>query len=155
MSKCLLLADDNALTRGLVRDLLATRNDWEICAEAADGDEAVEKAKTSHPDLAILDIAMPRLNGVKAASQIVESCPETVVHTAVTKLLEQGTPIAVVAHILVRSASTAVRVAKRYGHIRPDAQSQALDAFATAEIQSGVNQIVHQAGNAIEFQRPN
>jgi DNA-binding NarL/FixJ family response regulator len=81
MSKCLLLADDNALTRGLVRDLLATRVDWEICAEAADGDEAVEKAKASHPDLAILDIAMPRLNGIAAASRIVEDCPETVVLT--------------------------------------------------------------------------
>ncbi len=81
MSKCLLLADDNALTRRVLRDLLATRNDWQVCAEAADGEEAVEKAKASHPDLAILDIAMPRMNGVKAAHEIVESCPETVVLT--------------------------------------------------------------------------
>ena len=52
-------------------------------------------------------------------------------HTAATKLLEQGTPIAVVAHILGWSASTAVRMAKRYGHIRPKVQRQALDAVAT------------------------
>jgi integrase len=76
-------------------------------------------------------------------------------HTAATKLLEQGTPIAVVAHILGWSASTAVRMAKRYGHIRPEVQRQALDAVATKEIQTDVNQIVHQAGNAIELKLPN
>jgi integrase len=76
-------------------------------------------------------------------------------HTAATKLLEHGTPIAVVAHILGWSASTAVRMAKRYGHIRPEVQRQALDAVATAEIQPTVNQIVHQAGSEVESDRPN
>jgi integrase len=76
-------------------------------------------------------------------------------HTAATKLLEEGTPIAVVAHILGWSASTAVRMAKRYGHIRPDVQRQALDAVATAEIRPGVNQIVHQVENALESKLPN
>jgi integrase len=76
-------------------------------------------------------------------------------HTAATKLLEEGTPIAVVAHILGWSASTAVRMAKRYGHIRPEVQRQALDAVATAEIRSAVNQIVHQVENTIESKLPN
>jgi integrase len=76
-------------------------------------------------------------------------------HTAATKLLEEGTPIAVVAHILGWSASTAVRMAKRYGHIRPEVQRQALDAVATAEIRPSVNQIVHQVENRIEFKLPN
>jgi len=83
-------------------------------------------------------------------------------HTAATKLLEQGTPIAVVAHILGWSASTAVRMAKRYGrmakrygHIRPEVQRQALAAVATADIQPGVHQIVHQAGSKVEFKLPN
>jgi integrase len=51
-------------------------------------------------------------------------------HTAATKLLELGTPIVVVAQILGWSASTAVRMAKHYGHIRPEAQRRALDAVA-------------------------
>jgi integrase len=72
-------------------------------------------------------------------------------HTAATKLLEEGTPIAVVAHILGWSASTAVRMTKRYGHIRPDVQRQALEAVATAEISVGV----HQTGNAVESKLPN
>jgi integrase len=71
-------------------------------------------------------------------------------HTAATKLLEQGTPIAVVAQILGWSASTAVRMAKLYGHIRPEVQRQALAAVATTEIQSVVNQIVHQGESEVE-----
>jgi integrase len=76
-------------------------------------------------------------------------------HTAVTKLLEQGTPIAVVAHILGWSASTAVRMAKRYGHIRPEIQRQALESVATAEIQPTVHQIVHQGESALESKQFN
>ena len=76
-------------------------------------------------------------------------------HTAATKLLEQGTPIAVVSQILGWSASTAVRMSKRYGHIRPEVQRQALVAVATAEIQPDVNQIVHQAKREVESKLPN
>jgi hypothetical protein len=71
-------------------------------------------------------------------------------HSTATKLLEQGTPIAVVAHILGCSASTAVRMAKRYGHIRPEAQRQALAGVATQEIQIAVHQFVHQPGRALQ-----
>lgn len=71
-------------------------------------------------------------------------------HTAATKLLEQGTPFAVVAQILGWSASTAVRMAKRYGHIRPEVQRQALAGVATTEIQPVVNQIVHQVEGEVE-----
>jgi integrase len=76
-------------------------------------------------------------------------------HTAATKLLEQGTPYAVVAHILGWSASTAIRMAKRYGHTRPEVQRQALDEITTAEIQTGVNQIVHQPKTAVQSPRTN
>jgi integrase len=76
-------------------------------------------------------------------------------HTAATKLLEQGTPYAVVAQILGWSASTAVRMARRYGHIRPEVQRQALEGVATPEIQAPVNQFVHQVGSEVESDRPN
>ena len=76
-------------------------------------------------------------------------------HTAATKLFEQGELIAVVAQILGWSASTAVRMAKRYGHIRPEVQRQALDAIATAEIATDVDQIVHQVESAVRSDRPN
>lgn len=72
-------------------------------------------------------------------------------HTAATKLLEHGTPFAVVAQILGWSASTAFRMAKRYGHIRPDAQREALEAVSTTEPDAGVHQIVHQSQNELSF----
>lgn len=75
-------------------------------------------------------------------------------HSTATKLLEQGTPFPVVADILGWSASTAIRMAKRYGHIRPDAQRQALKGVATEEIQIGVNQFVHQPSRALESRLP-
>jgi hypothetical protein len=53
------------------------------------------------------------------------------------------------------SASTAIRMAKRYGHIRPDTQRQALKGVATEEIQIGVNQFVHQPSRALESRLPN
>jgi integrase len=53
-------------------------------------------------------------------------------HSAATKMLENGVPIATVAQVLGWSASTAIRMAKRYGHIRPEAQRQALESIATA-----------------------
>ena len=71
-------------------------------------------------------------------------------HTAATKLLEQGTPFAVVAQILGWAASTAVRMAKRTGHIRPEVQRQALEAVATPEIQTTVHQIVHQVEGVLK-----
>lgn len=71
-------------------------------------------------------------------------------HTAATKLLEHGTPFAVVAQILGWSASTAGRMAKRYGHIRPEAQRLALEAIATPDLQAGVHQIGNLAGSVIK-----
>ena len=79
MLKRLLVADDSALAKSTIRRLLADRDDWQVCAEAADGVEAVEKAKALSPDLAIVDIVMPRMNGIEAARQIVRQCKKTAV----------------------------------------------------------------------------
>ena len=57
--------------------------------------------------------------------------------------------------ILGWSASTAVHMSKRYGHIRPEVQRQALVAVATVEIQSDLNQIVHQAEREVESKLAN
>jgi integrase len=75
-------------------------------------------------------------------------------HSAATKMLENGVPIATVAQVLGWSASTAIRMAKRYGHIRPEAQRRALESIATAlavvdddkeaGFRGGVHQNVHQ-----------
>jgi DNA-binding NarL/FixJ family response regulator len=72
-----LIADDHDLIRRGVRDLLAARSQWQVVGEACNGADAVKKAITLKPDVAILDFSMPELNGPEAASQIVEQTPET------------------------------------------------------------------------------
>jgi hypothetical protein len=76
-------------------------------------------------------------------------------HSNSYQTLEQGTPFAVVAQTLGWSASTAVRMVKRYRHIRPETRRQALAGIATPEIQAGVNQFVHQPPRALESRLPN
>ena len=71
--------DDSEMARTLIKFLLADRTEWEICGEAIDGQEAVEKARAACPDLAILDIEMPRKNGIQAAREILKYCPQTIV----------------------------------------------------------------------------
>jgi DNA-binding NarL/FixJ family response regulator len=65
----------------MIRHVLAARTDWQIVAEVADGDEAVQKAHEHCPDVAILDFQMPRMNGIEAAKKILEHCPAAIVVT--------------------------------------------------------------------------
>lgn len=71
MSKLhILLADDHTLMRQGLRRILEAQPDWEVVAETGDGREAVRRALELKPEVAILDIAMPRLNGIEATRQI-------------------------------------------------------------------------------------
>jgi DNA-binding NarL/FixJ family response regulator len=72
-----LIADDHAVVRRGLRALLETEPGWKVVGEAGDGREAVEKAAKLRPDVAILDISMPRLNGLDAASLIFKAAPQT------------------------------------------------------------------------------
>jgi DNA-binding NarL/FixJ family response regulator len=73
----ILIADDHSVVRAGLRSLLESHPGWEVCAEAADGREAVDKAAKLKPHVAVLDIGMPLLNGVDAARRIRKSSPET------------------------------------------------------------------------------
>jgi DNA-binding NarL/FixJ family response regulator len=73
----LLLADDHQVVRAGLRCLLEGQPGWEVVAEASDGREAVAKAIETRPDVALLDIGMPDLNGLEAAHQIAQSVPRT------------------------------------------------------------------------------
>jgi DNA-binding NarL/FixJ family response regulator len=73
----ILIADDHDIVRRGVRDLLAERADWEICAEARNGTEAVELTSQLMPDVAILDLSLPDINGILATRQIRKLSPET------------------------------------------------------------------------------
>lgn len=73
----ILLADDHVILRSGLRLLLETQPDFEVVAEASDGRQAVESAELRQPDIAILDITMPLLNGIEAARQIAARRPAT------------------------------------------------------------------------------
>ncbi len=73
----ILVADDHAIIRRGLRALLAHDPEFEIVAEACDGQEAVELAERVRPQVAILDISMPKLNGLEAARRILSKLPET------------------------------------------------------------------------------
>ena len=77
VSKTVLIADDSASMRLSVRRLLEGRHSELVVREAVDGVDVIEKAKTSHPDLILLDLAMPRLNGAEAAAVLKNDMPET------------------------------------------------------------------------------
>jgi DNA-binding NarL/FixJ family response regulator len=68
----ILVADDHELVRRGMCALLQAHADWEVCGEASDGRDAVEKAKQLKPDVVILDIGMPNLNGLAATRQLMQ-----------------------------------------------------------------------------------
>src|SRR5438094_8235703 len=70
------IADDHEVVRKGLCALLQAQPDWEVCGEAADGREAVEKAQELKPDVVILDIGMPSLNGLEATRQILKANPQ-------------------------------------------------------------------------------
>jgi two-component system, NarL family, response regulator NreC len=72
-----LVADDHTIVRQGLVSLLAESGECEVVAEAADGLEAVEKALTTRPEVAILDLSMPRLGGMEAVRRIHEALPQT------------------------------------------------------------------------------
>ena len=73
----LLLADDQALVRGAMAALLGLEEDLEVVAEVGSGDEVLAAARRSRPDVAVLDVEMPGLDGISAAAQLTSELPGT------------------------------------------------------------------------------
>ena len=72
----ILVADDHEVVRKGLVSLLQAQPEWQVCGEAGDGREAVEKALQLKPDVVILDIGMPSLNGLEATRQILKANPQ-------------------------------------------------------------------------------
>jgi DNA-binding NarL/FixJ family response regulator len=72
MSARILIVDDHDVVRQGLRSFLAVRPDWEICGEAGSGEEAIRSVAALKPDVVILDLTMPGMSGLAAASRIVE-----------------------------------------------------------------------------------
>ena len=69
----ILIADDSQPVRSGLRTLLGLNSDWQVCGEAVDGADAVEKAQELTPDLILMDFSMPQMDGVQAAREIAKS----------------------------------------------------------------------------------
>jgi DNA-binding NarL/FixJ family response regulator len=73
----ILIADDHEIVRSGLRRLIEVQADWEVVAEVSDGYEAIRQAVAANPDVAVLDYAMPLINGIEATRQIRSSLPNT------------------------------------------------------------------------------
>ena len=117
-----LLAEDETLIRLDVRGMLE-RAGFEVCAEAHDGRKAVELARSEEPDLAILDVKMPELDGIEAARRIIDDRPIPVV--IVSAYTERA--------LVERAAEVGV-----YGYLsKPFREADLLPAIATARARFG------------------
>ena len=94
----ILLADDHTVVRQGLRKVLEERPEWQVVAEAGDGRDAVRLVEQHKPDVAVLDVAMPLLNGIEATRQITKRVPQTKVlvlsmypdEAYVTQMLKAG-----------------------------------------------------------------
>jgi two-component system response regulator NreC len=77
MPKRLLIVEDEVSVRSAVRVFLEHHSRYEVCGEASNGGEAIEKAASLDPDLIVLDLSMPHMNGIEAASLLRTRLPET------------------------------------------------------------------------------
>jgi two-component system, response regulator PdtaR len=114
-----LIAEDETIIRLDLRDLLE-RAGFEVCAEARDGEEAVELARAENPDVAVLDVKMPRLDGIEAARRILDERPIPIV-----MLTAYGQP-----ELVARAAEAGV-----FGYlVKPFREADLLPAIETARV---------------------
>jgi DNA-binding NarL/FixJ family response regulator len=107
-----LIADDHAVIRRLVRSKLQSHPHFEVCGEATDGRQAVEEAKKLKPDVVVLNVTMPVLNGFQAARQIRSSLPESAIvilsSNADKRFVEEAKKIGVRAYVAKTKAGEAL-----------------------------------------------
>jgi DNA-binding NarL/FixJ family response regulator len=77
MSLRILVVDDHAVVRRGVRSLLESHEGWEVCGEATTGRDAVEQSRQLRPDVVVMDLSLPELNGLDATRQILKDAPDT------------------------------------------------------------------------------
>ncbi len=142
-----LLADDHAIVREGVKRILAGESDIEVVGEAADGAEAVALAQKLRPTVAVLDISMPRLDGIEATRQIRAALPET--HTIaltmhaddiyVFQLIKAGSSGCVLKHDAAPDLIEAIRAAARGDAFLYPQTANAVAADYLTRVESGEN----------------
>src|ERR1700731_2819029 len=133
-----LLADDHSMVRKGFRLILAEQPDMEIVGEAGNGREAVELAEKLHPDVVVMDVAMPELNGIEATRRLIASSPRTRVlalsmhkdSVYVREILRAGARGYLLKDSIDTDLINAVRaVAKGDGYLSPDVSDAVLSDY--------------------------
>ncbi len=134
----ILLADDHSVVRQGFRAILASQPDMEVVAEAANGREAVEQAQSLQPDVVVMDVAMPELNGIEATRRIQEEAPRARVlalsmhkdSVYVREILRAGARGYLLKDAIDTDLIAAVRsVAKGDGYISPSVSEAVLSDY--------------------------
>jgi DNA-binding NarL/FixJ family response regulator len=120
--KRILIVDDSAVVRKTLRQTLERHDGWEVCGEAANGREGVEKAQQLKPDLILLDSSMPVMNGLEAARQLkrlLPSVPLLMFTNYGTDYLEKEALSAGVTALVSKSESVEVLVSRIQALLEP------------------------------------
>lgn len=128
----ILLADDNQVILQLLRRLIESHAGWQICGEAATGQEALAKAIELKPDLLVLDFAMPGLNGLQVAEQVSRACPNLpiILHTIhdFPEMIAEAKRVGI--REVVSKGDTAARLLDTMESLLPEKSSAAAAASA-------------------------
>jgi len=128
----ILLADDNQVILQLLRRLIESHAGWQVCGEAATGQEALAKAIELKPDLLVLDFAMPGLNGLQVAEQISRACPNLpiILHTIhdFPEMIAEAKRVGI--REVVSKGDTAARLLATMESLLPEKSSAAAGASA-------------------------
>jgi DNA-binding NarL/FixJ family response regulator len=118
MRNAILIADDNAFVRMALREFFEREPDFEVCALAENGREAIDEARKLHPDLIILDLAMPVMNGLDAARVLKRMMPTVplIIYSAMQDTLsEQLVKSIGVSELVSKSNQVSVLIEKARG----------------------------------------
>jgi DNA-binding NarL/FixJ family response regulator len=122
-AKFILIVDDNAVIRRSLRRVFDAVDGWQVCGEAGDGVEGIEKAKELHPNLIVLDLSMPRLNGLDAArvlSKVMPNVPLLMYSAHMDRFVEKAAIAAGVTAVLPKGADVSSLVGRAQALLEPD-----------------------------------
>ncbi len=130
MALRILIVDDEKAVRTALGRLLATRKEWQVVGEAADGAEAVGKARELRPDIVIMDITMPEMNGLQATPEIKKVLPaaEVLIFTQhdSTQMVRQAQMAGASGYLLKSHANWLVTAVEAMGEHKPFFQGKNL-----------------------------
>jgi len=122
-AKLILIVDDNAVIRRSLRRVFDAVDGWQVCGEAGDGVEGIEKAKELRPNLIVLDLSMPRLNGLDAArvlSKVMPNVPLLMYSAHMDRFVEKEAIAAGITAVLPKGGDVSSLVGRAQALLEPD-----------------------------------